>query len=640
MSKLIYTIILLIACIGLHSQEVQQKVFIEEVTGSWCGPCALYNPNFDAIIEANDSKVVTLKYPYQDHIHALNPVPGSIRNDYYSLSAVPQYVVNGEYKGNPANFSHILLNQTYNGATTPFSIGMSHAVNPTLDSITISVTIKNEGLDTVYSQANSSLRLRVALTEEDLHYKEAPGSNGETEFKWIMRDMYPNASGTILINSWLPGQEETFVFHRALPDLVLDYHQLGAVAFIQDDVDKYVYQAEKTEPDSILTGVADTELELISDPNKSWCDTIYDPVFRVINHGPDSLSQFLIQANLNGEVAYNFPYTQGLGVHDTAIIQALPLSVPNQFNWFSAEITNLPNGVKEGRQTDPFQSIMFNSIHQRDEPIKEEFEVFIDPPNWNPGLNWLFDRNMDAYLYDSTIAAALNPGSKGGAFGESNTSIHFRSYVPGWKGGFILDQVDMTNSVGGFLEFSMAYAQKDSAMDRLIISSSIDCGETWVEEFNRAGSDLASTIVVAGNNLYPNADQWAKHHIELNKFIGEKVVFKFEYIGDRGHWFYIDDIHLARYAVGIEDNELEQAVAIAPNPFSSSTNLTISLDQSEKLDIRVMDAVGRLVSRQSLKHPGGSSQVQIDGSNWADGIYHVVVSSATERISKTILLRK
>ncbi|MEM7375698.1 MAG: T9SS type A sorting domain-containing protein [Bacteroidota bacterium] len=640
MPTFIYTALLLILCLSLQAQEVQQKVFIEEVTGSWCGPCAVHNPNFDAIIEANDSKVVTLKYQYIDHIHGLNPLPGSIRNDYYSLSAVPQYVINGEYKGNPGNFSQTLLNQTYNGTMTPFSIEMSHAVNVTLDSILISVTIKNESLDTVRSQAPFSLKLRVALTEEELHYKEAPGSNGETEFKWVMRDMYPSANGTILDNTWLPGQEETFDFHRPLPDVVLDYHQISAVAFIQDDEDKYVYQAEKTEPDSILTGVADTELELISDPNKNWCDTLYDPVFMVVNHGPESLSQFLIQLSLDGEIVYNWPYTQELGVNDTAIIQTPPISLPNQFNRLDAEITSLPNGIKEGRQTDPFQMTMFNSINQRDEPIKVGFEVFENPPNWPIGLNWLFDRDMDGWLYDSAAVAILNPGSKGGAFGESNTSVNFRSYVPGWKGGFILDQVDMSSSVGGALEFSMAYAQKDSAMDRLIVSSSIDCGETWEEEFNRAGADLANTTVVSGNNLYPNADQWTKHRIELNKFIGEKVVFKFEYIGDRGHWFYLDDIHLARYAVGIEDNELEEAVTIAPNPFSSSTQVNISLDHREKLDIRVVDAVGRVMSSQVHTHLGGSSQIQVGESSWADGLYHVVMSSETAQISKKILLRK
>lgn len=64
--------ILTMAClvVGLANAKSQRYVVVEEFTGETCGPCAAYNPGFNAKLNAN---AFTLPIKYQNNIPSNDP---------------------------------------------------------------------------------------------------------------------------------------------------------------------------------------------------------------------------------------------------------------------------------------------------------------------------------------------------------------------------------------------------------------------------------------------------------------------------------------------------------------------------------------------------------------------------------------
>ena len=84
----------------------------------------------------------------------------------------------------------------------------------------------------------SGLTLYVALVQDYIHYDEAPGSEGETEFHWIFRDRLETLPTLANMSS---GQVQTYQGDLLRGDWDLD--TLHIIAFAQDDATKTIHQA-------------------------------------------------------------------------------------------------------------------------------------------------------------------------------------------------------------------------------------------------------------------------------------------------------------------------------------------------------------------------------------------------------------
>jgi len=84
----------------------------------------------------------------------------------------------------------------------------------------------------------SDLTLYVALVQDFVHYDEAPGSEGETDFHWIFRDRLDTLP---TLASMTSGQVLTYEGDLARADW--DLSTLHIIAFAQDDATKTIHQA-------------------------------------------------------------------------------------------------------------------------------------------------------------------------------------------------------------------------------------------------------------------------------------------------------------------------------------------------------------------------------------------------------------
>lgn len=74
-----------------------------------------------------------------------------------------------------------------------------------------------------------------------------------------------------------------------------------------------------------------------------------------------------------------------------------------------------------------------------------------------------------------------------------------------------------------------------------------------------------------------------------------------------------------------------------PNPFSSLTTVSVESDQAGSIHLQVIDMQGRVVHQSIKWTPAGSHDLDVDGSDWAPGVYLVRISGAGGLITRPMV---
>ncbi|HSH65596.1 MAG TPA: T9SS type A sorting domain-containing protein [Bacteroidia bacterium] len=232
--------------------QTQRTVLLEEFTQASCGPCAQANPAFNKLIDANPTKVVSIKYqtswPGTDPMNAQNKSEVATRVTYYNVQGVPDVSMDGKKTVYPSSVTQSTINKDY-ATDSPFKMELTQQINVKKDSIIIECKVTAAQAFTT----KGPLYLRLALVEKTITFSKAPGSNGEKEFYSVMRKMLPSVTGSSLPVSWTNGQMEKVSIRAVIPSYIYDKNQLSVVGFLQTDNDKVVQQAIQST--SIITGI-------------------------------------------------------------------------------------------------------------------------------------------------------------------------------------------------------------------------------------------------------------------------------------------------------------------------------------------------------------------------------------------------
>ena len=155
--KQIYILVFLgVLASSIAYSQAPRRVLVEEFTQASCPPCAVYNPGFHKIIftPGNESKVTLLCYqtswPGTDPMNSQNPTDVQSRVTYYGVNAVPDCLADGGvtqagapiFHGNIADFTQGIIN-TRSVVTSPVEITVNHELATKLDSVTMTVSVKN-----------------------------------------------------------------------------------------------------------------------------------------------------------------------------------------------------------------------------------------------------------------------------------------------------------------------------------------------------------------------------------------------------------------------------------------------------------------------------------------------------------------
>lgn len=195
MKKLYTSILAVLVLTQVQAQTTTRLPLVEGLTSNTCGPCASFNGTYGPIIENNDPNeeytagIAVVKYQMDWPSPGTDPsfnADGDVRRGFYGTTGIPDWYIDGAAN----NGGQTLINTR---KATPADVYLSAAY--TLTGNTIDVTVK---IVPLVALGNGN-RLYIALANNSYTYTF--GTNGETNFKHVVRKMLPNGAGTFLANT-------------------------------------------------------------------------------------------------------------------------------------------------------------------------------------------------------------------------------------------------------------------------------------------------------------------------------------------------------------------------------------------------------------------------------------------------------
>lgn len=603
-------------CTAAVSAQHQRRVLIEEFTNASCPPCAAQNPGFNAVVAANIDYLTPIKYqtnwPGFDPMNVQTQTDVAPRVTYYGVSGVPNGRQNGILEVFPLNnYTAAMIQAAYN-TLTPVTMTLTHTLNATYDSVFINVSVKSD------AALSGTLRLRVAVVEDEIIFPSAPGSNGEVDFYQIMRKMVPSSAGTNTGN-FTAGETKTYSFAWKLANFY-DLNQMSVAAFLQDDATKEVHQSVRSEP--ITPAIPGIGAEVAS-KNVFACTAGYSPSFTLTNNGTGNLTSALLRYRQGTGAWADLAWTGDLpeGTSEEIQLTDIVINNPGTVNIEVAVIssnlgvqTNLVGGSSTIKVTAAFgaaQPLPFSNAFQ---------SAAFPPTNWssiNVGANgWKLATNAGAA---STRSARCN----------------FYDMAAGQIAYLHTPKVDLSTATNNStLTFDHAHAPYNNTfIDYLRVEASTDCGETWEVLFDKGTPDLA-TAPANTAAFVPTADQWAPNVIDITTFNGQsEVLFRFVGTSGYGNNVYVDNVNVST-TVGTKALSLT-AFNLVPNPTRDFAEVRFSLQTAQNIDLRVYSAEGALVQSQLLGQlVSGDHQVVLNATKMVSGSYRVVLQGS-EGVAQT-----
>lgn len=629
-------ILLSMAVLGIIGTANAQKLaLIEEFSGENCGPCASQNPGFMSLIETsgNEAKVLLLKYqspiPSAGPIYEENTVFTDARMAYYQVGSAPYARINGDHEvgennpqaiqnGQEGMVAHAQQSDIDNAAleNSNFTMSISAPVysnNGQSFSATVTVTA-------TAATTESNTKLRVVLAEE-LDYDNAPGTNGETHFQNVVRQMYPNAEGQLIDESWTANQTRTYTITGAIPNYVNDNPPSAFLAaFLQDDTTMEILQATRTDGDiDIEKAELDVEVSNLQIGAAALvCDlpaSFDDATISVTNIATTAITSFNILYKFNNEDEWNTePWTGNLA-EGSSVEVTLPELTVNNVGFVELEVkVDNPNGVVDYNDYDNKVSGTFTVLN----PSSVELPLTNDLES--PLEDWVSYTTPNGY-------PIVRAGSNGAGYGYDGSEylLWYPCYqlpngvAPGY---YITPKANLVEESA--LDFYVAYAQYQSGSsvsgDRLEVVYSEDCGSTWTRIWMQENSDLATAPNTANSFVPTTNNQWEMRSIDLSE-VPEDALIAFRATTGYGNNIFIDNITIRTGTVSIDKVIDLSELKLFPNPTTDILNVSLTMKISENVNFTVINSVGQEVISTSETLNEGNQQAMLNVSDLASGVY-------------------
>ncbi len=628
------------ALFGAEAFAQQRLVLAEEFTNASCGPCASQNPAFNSLLDANPTKIIGLKYqtdfPGFDPMNVANPSEVDVRFNYYTPSGVPSAYINGTavpndcnaYLAAPACLNQAKIDAAY-AVAAPFNMVLTHSLSADASTMTIDVTVTSVGA----FSSTGALKLHVAIAEREIQFASAPGSNGETKFEGVMRDMVPNSSGTALPGTWTAGQSQSFNFSVTVPTYTYDYEELSVVAFIQSDGDKAVHQASFSAPQPLVTPLKDVAVAYAT-PNSGYCNYSFVPQVSITNNTASSISSAVVAYTLNGgaEVTQNWGGSLATGASATVTFPTVQVTGASEIRAYVISVDGARDGNGFNNEDNGLYSVISQNVAAS--PYTQTFEA--PALGGFPTEFLLEDLSGRVFVVNQQIAGV--PQLLGG-FGLSAKSLRVDFYAidAGVVSKILTEKVNLSNLSGAKLYFDRAHAPYSSTTpepDKLEVFASSDCGATWTSLWSKTGTALATSAAVGTGRFYPQANQWGRNEIDLSAFNGQtEVLFKFEATSGFGNCLYIDNIYVGSQPIGVEENQIE---GLSVYPVPASSEVVLSFEGQGAATATLTNSLGAVVREMDIKDVNASDRFVMDVADLAAGTYQLSVENNGKRSVRMI----
>lgn len=483
---------------------------------------------------------------------------------------------------------------------------------------------------------------------EDLHTSYGPGGTDEVMVFGIEADpSTPESSifgGGNSIGDWTQGITYTMANDDNVASLfnlayyptiyMISPNRLAVEIGQRTTADLYAATGE-----SWVLGTAthanDGALITYTGPSLSLCGDI-DVSVLMQNLGTSNLTSATIAVKENGATIGSYNWNGNLNTYATEEIN-VGLVSPSGTGTVTVEITS----ANDDTSNDVISVDAIDIVGNASAPYVQDNEDAADLGSLASGLY----QNPSATRLVWTISGSdltTPPADQLGGYGQSAKSLFFYCYNWGASstGSVIMDKIDLTGVTYPRLTMSHAYAQYSSENDRLKVEVSTNCGASWTEVYNMAGADLATAPAVQGF-FVPTASQWTTDTIMLDNYKDEtELAIRITGVSDYGNNIYVDDINIAGAPASVNEVAELTGVKMFPNPANNNVALSLNLEQSEAVSIRISDAAGKVVYATVESMAAGQQNMDINLNDIETGIYMVEVVAGNKVAVEKLIIRK
>lgn len=184
--------------------------------------------------------------------------------------------------------------------------------------------------------------------------------------------------------------------------------------------------------------------------------------------------------------------------------------------------------------------------------------------------------------------------------------------------------------------------------DTLAISISDDCGETWIEFWEKAHDELATAephFNITDFNVLlalPEANEWKTEKLDLMQVADEleldkeNVQIKFTYRSGQGGTFYMDNVRFGTPASVF--SQAKKFENIYPLPASDLINFSVEIERSDLYTITVSDLSGRNLIERFAQLSKGINNLSQELNNFMPGTYFINIEGSDSRYSSKFMV--
>jgi hypothetical protein len=340
------------------------------------------------------------------------------------------------------------------------------------------------------------------------------------------------------------------------------------------------------------------------------CATTFSPTFELKNNGTTVMTACTITYSYDGGPTSNQSWSGSLAAGATTTV-TLP---SNTFTAGAHTLTVTTTLSGDNNNTNNTQTYSFNvnTAAGTAAPLVNSFAS-----TGFPYANWILSNPDNGITW---TRSTTNSGS-----------LKMDCYNYGTQGAideFYIEPVDMSTLTTPSLQFKVAHRiYSANYTERLEVLVSSDCGATWSNVYNKAGSTLASVAGASTSAFTPSATQWRSECIDLSSFAGQNKVFvKFKCTNDYGNNVWVDDINISNTpcATGVAENTNIKGLSMFPNPANTTANINFELTDKQEVSVNVYNSLGALVYTENKGTlAAGQQNIILNTEAYANGIYMI-----------------
>jgi hypothetical protein len=207
----------------------------------------LYTKNFKDIVKLE----YHTSFPGQDPFNEHNSAVPAIRSLYYDISRVPYSLINGGHSSTLKYDHDPELPSQEELKAAALEDGYFRI---DIDADYSTVNMAGEVDITALEALNAEERIIQIVVYEKL-ITGVSTLNGSSSFLNVVKDMLPNSAGTAVFDSWAKGETRTYPFSWDYSN-VYDPEMVRVAVFVQNEVNRKVYQAATDDETNLTTGVS------------------------------------------------------------------------------------------------------------------------------------------------------------------------------------------------------------------------------------------------------------------------------------------------------------------------------------------------------------------------------------------------